>query len=1335
MTNATLREKTDAGSPLKNLMAIACCCVASFAAVSVAAGEVRILYGNVEANSMLYGEGESGAKSEWAALYTDGRNPHAGADYVLQGGLTGDKNYLGSGRSCLGSSGHTTFRGDSLRLGDVTAGQSFSLMQRSGGSSYAACLLTINSFILERGTYYLSAAGDPYCEVQGTIEVRSQFDAPFDIYIDNSLASLSHWRFAAPISGAAGTALKFYYDAAKRANAAGEIILSGDNSSYKGKFIVDNVNAWLCFANDQAMGENAALSDAVILRNGGGVGGAQGTSATVTSLRGITVEATGGTFYAGAGAFFRLAVPVVGTGAVRVSGGGTFYFNGDYQAGDITVAAGTSFQLGKDADLHGAKVTYEGGEDEEVWLPKAGVTNTFDLSTMTDPTIVFSHNDDLTSGTFDLTGVCATWPLRLKVADGFIRPATTEKFTILRIPTALKEVTAKDFYFANRLPQSQRHWIEIDGDYQVVRLEFPKVLMGRGDGFQWGGGSRPDYWTDGTVNYQYGQTADAQRGSELYDPTVAYLNTLATQQRVALPTPFCGADYLYSLSLSPSTRYNVNYGWKVNNERVFSDLRLYGNTYLYPNNGDMTIAGGLITIVADADQPAEVMGFSGSKNYRAVLKSDLTGDGVLRVGAEDKVTAIGSRIVLSGDNSRFLGTLVHDTRCTNALFTSILEIADDDALGGNLAKPTANAVQLSGTGNVLRVTADVTLDAPNRGITVGDGYVIEVPSGKTLTITSPLKLSGAVTKTGAGTLVLSPNVTTDGPAELVVREGRFLYTPGQLPASLTVTPAGGAALLSLPSAGAEANVPTDRDYDGFAFSFVAGAQTGCLVFSAESLPRTFPLAIDYTLATRPAASEKYAIFKILTAARTVTKWDFVSKGSDPCMEKYSVETVGDCQVVSVEFPEVMKAQDINFQIEKWTVDGKEGVIDIVAKSYPEWWTLADWPKYACLAKKIGVDTYRWNNYWGSVFPGDSLSVQGTGTGVNRYYICGKAATYDIDDLRFYDYMYYRRNSSSGTIKGHLLVAGSPESPSGLHFESTNGTLSVQSDLRGEGWLQVLAGYESTNGQTLNPRPGCALTFSGDNSRFLGTLEVKPVVWPTTADTQGDVTIKVSAANQLGGNPATLNPKATRILGANTLEATGDVVTTAENRGYYFADQPTVKVASGKTLSLASPVLVTGTLTKTGAGALRLSGVTAETPAAGANVLAVTAGAFELTKPWASSNVAFDVASAASTTLRLSRTAIGTQGLVNTVDDAPFGSSGAIALAWAEGEGLALQPRTMRQASIPLMTVKAAAAAAIAERIVLPTAAGAYQLRTETAGELATICVDAKLKSGLILTVR
>lgn len=1304
------------------------CVMASFIAIASAADEVRVRSSSAEANSLLYGEGEQGVNSAWASSYTDGRNPHAGADYALYG----TSGYLSNGRSMIGGANHKVFIGDSLRLGDIASDASFDLLQRQGGSTYADCSGTINNLILEKGYYHLGAAGAAYCELNGTIFVRSPFSSPFNIYANDTNVSTTHWKFSSSISGDVGTALKFYYWWENRANYSSEFVLAGDNSAYRGKYIVDGINAWLCLADAKAMGENVPLPDAIILQNGGGVGGARGTSASVESQRGITVESTGGTFYAGRRAAFELSVPVVGTGAVRVIGGGKFVFNGDYQAGDITVAPGTTFLLGKNANLHGATVTYEGGKTEEFWLPDVDIVEELDLSETTDPTIVFCNDNELKSGTFKLTGVCATWPLRLKIADGLVRPTADTQFAILQIPTSLKVVTAEDFYFANRTPYSQRHWVVTEGDNQIVYLEFPKVLTASGEGFQWGGGSLPDRWTDGSTTYLYGQSES--RGASLYDPNVAYLNTLSVQQRVALPTPFCGTDYRYSLSLSPTVRFCNNFAWKVNSEREIADLRLYGNTYLYPNNGNMTISGGLITVCADETSPAEVVAYVGQDNRRAEIKSKLAGDGVLRVGADDNTTANGACVALQGDNSLFLGTLVHDTRNTG--FTSILEISNDNSLGGNLAKPTPNAVRLSGAGNSLRATANIAISAVNRGLSIGPGYVIEVAQDKTLTIESPLRVAGQIVKTGKGILSFSRNLEGEGDAELVVRDGLFLVSPGNAPSGLKLTSAGGAVAMSLPTAGSEAMMPTDRDYEGFSFAFVYGLKTGCVVFTDESLPKTFPLTIEYVLPTRPAAGEKFPIFKIPTSSRVVTKWDFISKGSVPNMEKYTVETVGDMQIVSVEFPEIMNAQDINFQVEKWTVNGLSGTIDIYGKSYPSWWTLGDWPNYACFAKRLGGDgAYRWNKYWGTSFPGDSLSVQGAGAGTSRYYICGKSDSYDIDDFRLYEHMYFRRNGKDATLSGHLLVAGTAGAPSGVQFEQADGTLSLQSDLRGEGFLQVVAGSESSDGKSATPVSGCVLALSGDNSRFIGTLEVKPSVWPMNAASRNDVTVKISADSQLGGNPAALNPKATRILGANALEITDDVVSDSANRGYYFSGAPNVKVATGKTFALNSPVLLAGTLTKKGEGTLRLASVTAETAAPGANVLAVETGSLDLVAPCAVSNIAFNVSEGASMTIRLSRNVVGTLGIVNTVDDTPFGTSGTISLAWADGEGLALEPRTMRKASIPLMTVRATAAESLVMRLVCPKDGAEYSLRTVIDNGLATIYADACMKPGMCLFIR
>lgn len=83
-----------------------------------------------------------------------------------------------------------------------------------------------------------------------------------------------------------------------------------------------------------------------------------------------------------------------------------------------------------------------------------------------------------------------------------------------------------------------------------------------------------------------------------------------------------------------------------------------------------------------------------------------------------------------------------------------LSIADESALGANPDSFVAD--QLTLAGGTLQVSENLTIDDPNRGITLGTGGgTMEVVSGKTLTVTNLIAGSGGLTKEGAGKLVLS----------------------------------------------------------------------------------------------------------------------------------------------------------------------------------------------------------------------------------------------------------------------------------------------------------------------------------------------------------------------------------------------------------------------------------------------------------------------------------------------------------------------------------------------------------------------------------------------------
>lgn len=1295
----------------------------AFSAGVVFADTVYLTRGGEYTDGVDLSEAQGSAET-WKDYYSDRQRVHAGADYVYSSVYNdgGGTKTVADPRIRVDvgiSAAAAVFAGDSLQVGSFDPAGTFTMNQRRiSGEEVTA---TWNRMILCAGKWVDYDDGNSPQQMGGNYEVLSPAAAPFHFYSEKS--NNREWRMFANLSGTSSVGLRF----SRNGKANGwttSYRFSGDNRSYKGRMTVEDDGCQLLFADAAAFGaSDGAMPDAITLAKGGAIGAfGSGEVRFGDGSRGITVAATGGAIHVPAGVKFVLEAPITGVGAVSVRGGGQLVLNAAYSAGDIAIESGTRFQRGVNfTAAPGVKVLTRGTGAIVCELPTAGASAEIDLAAHDGEVFTFPVDGANGPGFFNVTGVGAVWPIRFALDGWGARPAPGVKFALMKIPTSVRTVTAEDFFLSGTAPRSEKFSVTTEDGVQTVFIEFPTVISAANINnsiSQWNiGGAAVELYNQNWADYFSANHPD-------WGLPAGYVNLGGTRR---FHVNHSGEKVGTPFSLKGESAANrMNACLKANGDYVWPDIRFYGDTYMYPNGCAATFKGRL-GIFASKEHPAEF----NSSNEGTVdgtwlrIESAIYGDGsALFAAASNAAVSHGRRIFLYGDNSRFLGTFDFAGDHT-------VVVTNGTAFGGNPAVFASDAVRFR-DGLTLVVEGDVDFSARNRGVSIANEVTIDVAVGRTFSLSARTTLSDTLVKTGSGVLVLDDLSLGETTATLVIKDGLVSFGAGGPPAGLRIVRAGGMVLLPLPAAGTESAAPVDCADNDCAYSFVAGSRTGCFMFAPESLPSTFPLVIDYSFTTRPIAGVKYPIFKIPTSLRMVTKWDFISFGTIPRMEKYSVETIGDAQIVSVEFPEVMKAANINYDIETWTVDGRDGTIDIRKQSYPDWWTRADWPRYACLARKIDKDTYRWNGYWGTSFPGDSLSVQGIGTKKDRYYVCAKNASYVIDDLRFYEYMYYRRNGADSRLEGHLLIAGSEIAPSVLEIEQTNGTLTIQSEIRGQGWLQAVAGYRSTDEQSAYPIPGGVLTFSGDNHRFLGTLEVKPSVWPMNANSLNDLTVKVSTADQLGGNPSAFVAKATRIFGANVLEATDDIFTTATNRGYYFADQPKVKVAAEKTFSLVSPVLLAGTLEKVGAGTLALAGVTAETGAV-ASAVAVSEGALDLVRPAAVSNVAFTVTGPGSLTIRLSRAAIGTPGLVNVVDDEPFGAAGDLRFAWADGEGLAPSGLDSK-ASIPLMTVKSAAAPALSARVSCAAGmTGEYAVRAVDNGDgSTTLFVDGERPSGMIL---
>lgn len=132
-------------------------------------------------------------------------------------------------------------------------------------------------------------------------------------------------------------------------------------------------------------------------------------------------------------------------------------------------------------------------------------------------------------------------------------------------------------------------------------------------------------------------------------------------------------------------------------------------------------------------------------------------------GGGNLVKTTAGTLVLAGDNNHTGRTVVN---------AGILSVSSEDNLGNN---PLAfNAGQLEIGGGTLLTTASFTIDDANRGVTVGaTGGTIETAASTALTVasTSPIVLTGNLTKTGDGALYL--NSTTTGSGAVNITDGTF----------------------------------------------------------------------------------------------------------------------------------------------------------------------------------------------------------------------------------------------------------------------------------------------------------------------------------------------------------------------------------------------------------------------------------------------------------------------------------------------------------------------------------------------------------------------------------
>lgn len=613
---------------------------------------------------------------------------------------------------------------------------------------------------------------------------------------------------------------------------------------------------------------------------------------------------------------------------------------------------------------------------------------------------------------------------------------------------------------------------------------------------------------------------------------------------------------------------------------------------------------------------------------------------------------------------------------------------------------------------------DVTIDQPNRGIYISSasGGRLYAASGKTFQTSMFIESEATprpVEKTGDGTVLVTGAY---GAGDITVSGGR-LGLDGAVSRAVTVSdgcsfgPATADSTLTLSGA---------ITFNGSAHFYVPlGAVTELADgFTSSVWPIPLEMGGDWT-----DAATTVTVFRVASSVHVFAEAELAALSAmcgiaDGNAFHFIASTDGGVQTVSC-----VKSTVVNETSNDTSANANWGNASI--------WDSGKVPErgYTYVVGKGKMCRSNYGGLDGSVaFAGDRLEFDGSSDYSSYAKFVMKAKTVAVPRLAMSGKTEINVAGYSGTSEHHeQTLNGSlymfPESYCVVN-SSWDRLLTLNAPLFGAGTIHLVPIERDTSVivKSKSHKNEMRVALAADNSAWLGSLilSAKPDSYNGDVPTDGNegivpVELIIADGSNVGGNPATYDENSFRISARCRLTATNTLELACANRPVKVEQYAEMCVADGKTMTITSPLILNGTLTKSGAGTLALG---CHAAASTANTISLAEGFLAASTTNGFNGVTVAVSSGAAIKVPLqadATTDLGRFGFCNTGTDEPFDLTdcgGTLAIAVSdEGGRIAAAKRGGARVSVNVLTVSAAAADSLEGRIEVHSEDGWEAVKT------------------------